>query len=221
MRLRRDKHEKTSTAVNEIPVLQGRTPNVLRGHEDNPEQPVRILSQYGVVDMESGQSRLQMELIWAQTAVDLKRIKVEDINEILLTMGERVVKPLLSGVAQQFGRYIVEHPRAHEEDPIEGEVFVLGRRLTDYSFIEQGDEITVTSHRFVDSVREKVDIPAGSRMTAAVTMSAPEAVPWTQEVLEAKNVNSVVNTTGDPTDEEKFTRRVRDAIGLYRTMNDL
>jgi len=149
MRLRRDKHEKTSASVNEIPVLQGGSPNVLRGHEDNPEQPVRILSQYGVVDMESGQSRLQMELIWAQTAVDPKRVKVEDINEILLTMGERVVRPLLSGVVQQFGRYIIEHPRAHEEDPTKGEVFVLGRRLTDYSFVERGDEITVTSHRFV------------------------------------------------------------------------
>lgn len=220
MRFRRNKHETTSVSTNEIPVLRGRASNVLQGHEDNPEQPVRILSQYGIDDMESNQSRLQMELIWAQTATEPKRVKVEDINEILLTMGERVVRPLLSGVTQQFGRYIIEYPRAREEDPVMGEVFVLGRRLTDYTFVEQGDEITVTGHRFVESVREKVDIPAGSRMTAAVTMSAPEAIPMSQEELEAKNVNSVVNT-GEPTDEENFTRRVRDAVGLYRTMNEL
>jgi hypothetical protein len=214
------RNNEKQTPIAEIPVLEGRTPNVLRGHEDNPEQPVRILSQYGIDDMDSSESRLQMELIWAQTATEPKRIKVEDINEILLTMSERVIRPQLEGVTQQFGRYIIEYPRAQREDPTRGDVFVLGRRLTDYSFVEQDGEITVTGHRFVESVREKVDIPAGSRMTAAVTMSSPDAVPQTREALEAKNVNSVVNT-GEPTEEENFTRRVRDAIGLYRTMNDL
>lgn len=102
---RKNKENQTPTA--EIPVLEGRSPNVLRGHEDNPEQPVRILSQYAVRDNETGKNRLQMELVWAQTATEPKRVKVSWLNEVLLTMGERVIKPQLPGVDQQFGRSLV------------------------------------------------------------------------------------------------------------------
>lgn len=190
--------------------------NLLPGHEDDPEQPVRILSRYAVTDLETGLDSVRTEMIYAQTADRQERIKVEDINELLLFMG-KVVERTMKNPQAKTARQVLQYPRAREEDPIKGEVFMLGPQLMNYTFEERGDEIEVTGHRAVLSAKEKLTIPAGTRMTATVSMGEEDAQPHTQHELEELNPDLVVNVKA-PTAEEDFTRRIRDAIALYNTM---
>lgn len=194
-----------------------RVNDILPGHEDDPERPSRILSHYLVDNLEDGATYLTTELIWAQTVSGApKRMKVEDVNELLLFMGHQVEK-VMNQPLTRVGRYIIEYPRMEGDEQASGAVFMLGRQLMCYDFKESGDVIEVTGARAVKSVRERFELPAGTRMTASVKMSEPGTVPESHEDLELVNADYVVNTV-EPTAEELFTTRIRDAISLYNTL---
>lgn len=214
----RRKNRETAPAV-EAYVLptSGRQISLLPGHDDDPEQPARVLSYYAVENMETGRTEMTTEMIWAQTVThEPKRMRVSDVNELLLTMGH-VVERSMTDPGSKSGRYIIEYPRASEEEPIRGEVYMLGAQMMKYAFEERGDEITVTGAEPVMSAKEKFVLPLGTRMTAAVSMKERAGDPRSQEELQGIDVNNVVNTEA-PTPEEQFTERIKNAIGLYKVM---
>jgi hypothetical protein len=216
----RNQHEKTPVAaeVSQVLPTDGRQLSLLPGHDDDPEQPVRVLSSYAVESLETGRTTVNTELIWAQSVTDRpKRMRVMDVNELLLFLGQVVEKTMTRPTARA-GRYIIEYPRASEADPIRGEVYMLGAQLMKYDFEENGDEITVTGAEAVMSAKERFELPVGARMTAAVSMKEEDADPRSSQELEGIDLNNIVNTE-EPTEEEKFTARIKKAIGLYKTLH--
>jgi hypothetical protein len=215
--LRRKNRETAPAAEAHILPTSGRQISLLPGHDDDPEQPARVLSYYAVENMETGRTEMTTEMIWAQTVThEPKRMRVSDVNELLLTMGH-VVERSMTDPGSKSGRYIIEYPRASEEEPIRGEVYMLGAQMMKYVFEERGDEITVTGAEPVMSAKEKFVLPLGTRMTAAVSMKERAGDPRSQEELQGIDVNNVVNTEA-PTPEEQFTERIKNAIGLYKVM---
>jgi hypothetical protein len=215
--LRRKNRETAPAAEAHILPTSGRQISLLPGHDDDPEQPARVLSYYAVENMETGRTEMTTEMIWAQTVThEPKRMRVSDVNELLLTMGH-VVERSMTDPGSKSGRYIIEYPRASEEEPIRGEVYMLGAQMMKYAFEERGDEITVTGAEPVMSAKEKFVLPLGTRMTAAVSMKERAGDPRSQEELQGIDVNNVVNTEA-PTPEEQFTERIKNAIGLYKVM---
>jgi hypothetical protein len=216
---RRSRHEKIqTTAEAKILPTDGRQISLLPGHEDDPELPVRILAHYGVDDMETGRTAVRTELIWAQSVTDKpKRMKVEDVNELLLFMGHQA-ETTMNRPTSRSGRYIIEYPRSSQDDPVRGEVYVLGPQLMKYDFEERGDDITIIGAEAVMSAKQKLELPIGTRMTATVSMKEEDADPRSREDIEGIDINSVVNTE-EPTQEEQFTARIKNAIGLYKTLN--
>jgi hypothetical protein len=215
--LRRKNREIAPAAEAHILPTSGRQISLLPGHDDDPEQPARVLSYYAVENMETGRTEMTTEMIWAQTVThEPKRMRVSDVNELLLTMGH-VVERSMTDPGSKSGRYIIEYPRASEEEPIRGEVYMLGAQMMKYAFEERGDEITVTGAEPVMSAKEKFVLPLGTRMTAAVSMKERAGDPRSQEELQGIDVNNVVNTEA-PTPEEQFTERIKNAIGLYKVM---
>ena len=215
--LRRKNRETAPAAEAYILPTSGRQISLLPGHDDDPEQPARVLSYYAVENMETGRTEMTTEMIWAQTVThEPKRMRVSDVNELLLTMGH-VVERSMTDPGSKSGRYIIEYPRASEEEPIRGEVYMLGAQMMKYAFEERGDEITVTGAEPVMSAKEKFVLPLGTRMTAAVSMKERAGDPRSQEELQGIDVNNVVNTEA-PTPEEQFTERIKNAIGLYKVM---
>jgi hypothetical protein len=216
---RRSRHEKLpSTAETQVLPTDGRQISLLPGHEDDPELPARILAYYAAENLETGRTSVRTELIWAQSVTDKpKRMRVEDVNELLLFMGHQV-ETTMNQPTSRAGRYIIEYPRTDPTDPIRGQVYMLGPQLTKYDFEERGEDITVTGAEAVMSAREKFELPVGTRMTAAVSMREEDADPRSKEEIEGIDINSVVNTE-EPTEEEKFTARIKNAIGLYKTLH--
>src|ERR1044072_6899989 len=141
---RRKNREIAPAAEAHILPTSGRQISLLPGHDDDPEQPARVLSYYAVENMETGRTEMTTEMIWAQTVThEPKRMRVSDVNELLLTMGH-VVERSMTDPGSKSGRYISKSPRASEEEPIRGEVYMLGAQMMKYAFEERGDEITVT-----------------------------------------------------------------------------
>jgi len=216
---RKDQHETTPAAAEaRILPTDGRQISFLPGHDDDPEQPARILAYYAGENMETGRTEMTTEMIWAQTVTDKpKRMRVSDVNELLLTMGHKV-EASMTEPGSRAGRYIIEYPRVREEDPVRGEVYMLGAQMMKYQFEESGDEVTVTAAEPVLSAKDKFELPVGTRMTAAVSMKERAADPRSIEELEGIDLNNVVNTER-PSPEEEFTERIKNAIGLYKTLH--
>ncbi|HEU4715583.1 MAG TPA: hypothetical protein VFS14_02010 [Candidatus Saccharimonadales bacterium] len=214
---RRNQHE-TPPAAAEARILptSGRQISLLPGHDDDPEQPARVLAYYAVDNMEAGR-KMTTEMIWAQTVThEPRRMRVSDVNELLLMMGHKVAESMTEPGSKS-GRYIIEYPRATESEPIRGEVYMLGAQMMKYAFEERGDEITVTGAEPVMSAKEKFVLPLGTRMTATVSMKERAGDPRSQEELQGIDLNNVVNTEA-PTPEEQFTERIKHAIALYKVM---
>lgn len=215
----RRKNRETAPAAAEAHILptSGRQISLLPGHDDDSEQPARILSYYAVENMETGRTEMTTEMIWAQTVThEPKRMRVSDVNELLLTMGHKVEESM-TDPGSKSGRYIIEYPRTTEDEPIRGEVYMLGAQMMKYTFEERGDEVTVTGAEPVMSAKDKFVLPLGTRMTAAVSMKERAGDPRSLEQLQGIDVNNVVNIEA-PTPEEQFTERIKNAIGLYKVM---
>jgi hypothetical protein len=215
---RKNQHETVPSAAEaRILPTDGRQISFLPGHDDDPEQPARILSYHAVENLETGRTEMVTEMIWAQTVTDSpKRMRVSDVNELLLTMGHRV-EAAMPEPSSRTGRYIIEYPRAREDDPTRGEVYVLGAQMMKYQFEERGDEVVVTGAEPVMSAKDKFELPVGTRMTAAVSMKEQATDPRSLQELEGIDLNNVVNTEA-PTPEEEFTERIKNAISLYKVM---
>lgn len=213
---RNNRHESAPPPRELVLPTDGRQISLLPGHEDNPEMPARVISQYSVVDLETGRSGVTTEMIWAQSVTDQpKRMRVGEAVELLDLVGRQVEK-IVENPTMKSGRYILEYPRVGDTDSIRGEVYVLGPQITRYAFEENGDEVTVTGAEAVESTKQKLELPVGTRMTATVSMKEEGAAPKTIEELAHASANNSVNVTEIPTPEEEFTARIKNAIGLYK-----
>lgn len=193
---------------------EGRELTLSPENADSPEQRVRVISRLDIPNPDQDERNAWRGIVDARTVtVAREMVRIEDITRNILLLNHSFEKAVPQAT-DRAGRFIIEYPRERPEDPITGDVFVLGAPMTKYGFIEEGDEIRVTSRTPVESHREKVPIPVGSRRTTSVRVKGALSERAAESGIASLEAHAVVADGMSP--EEVFVDKLVEAIRIYK-----
>ncbi len=190
---------------------EGREATLKPENIGSPEQRARVISYFP--DAETNRTWSSLTVARTVTVVP-EKIRVDGINE-KIRLAEKSLLRDTPEVTAKAGRFIIEDPRSNPEDPITGKVFVLGRQMMLYEFVEHDGGVEVTSAQAVLSHRQKYDLPVGSRITTSVRLLGPDD-PFadSDDTIQGVDLNAVYSKK--PTPEDRFVDSIVNAVSTYK-----